>query len=165
MQVTAIDCGLRWCGVATSVDDILIDARLIANPETKDRGILAWVSMAKTVLADREVRYSRGLVLEVMHHRQKNSRGDGADLLEVNGVVGALASAFRGDHLYGLYPHDWLLIKKEVMWKERVCPRLSAKERAAIKLPCASKAHNVKDAIGILLKHLGRLEPKRIIYR
>lgn len=163
MKILTVDCGLRWCGTALSDRGVLVDARLLENPEREDRGALTWLNMAKAVRAT--YRSVDMLCLEIMHHRQANSRGDGADLLEVNGVAGALVGLFADAKLSFYYPHEWTQLKKEVMWKSRVEPRLTAKEKAAIKLPAKSKAHNVKDAIGILLKRLGRLEPKRIIYR
>jgi len=64
------------------------------------------------------------------------------------------------------YPRDW---KGTADADEVVIPliqsRITEIERSRVQLPSASLAHNVWDGVGVGLKLLGRLEPRRVFHR
>ena len=161
--MVAIDPGLRHCGVAVSLDGNLVACALIANPDKRGRNAEAWSSMAKAVRAwallhgpfDR-ARSETPQVYQPGHHGGK--RIDPGDLLQLQGVVGALSMAFDG--LETVQPYQWKgQLPKEVC-VGRVRARLSPEELAILDgCGCApSLQHNVADAVGILLDALGRFK-------
>jgi hypothetical protein len=86
------------------------------------------------------------------------SRGDTRDLLDLSAITGALCYAFGSARPTVYLPAEWKgQCPTDVIWG-RCEKRLSAEEQAAITWPPAkSLRHNCYDAIGIGLKHLGRL--------
>jgi hypothetical protein len=84
-------------------------------------------------------------------------KGDGNDLLKVARIAGLLTAPFSEDRVRLVYPRTWKgNVPKEVML-DRILEKLSETEKARLpKLP-KGKFHNVIDAIGIGLHHLGRL--------
>lgn len=79
-------------------------------------------------------------------------------------VVGALAGYSPLTTLLVQYfPRDWKgTVDPDEVMIPRIQARLTPEERVCLE-PCAeSLMHNVWDGIGVGLKYLGRLEPKRV---
>jgi hypothetical protein len=89
--------------------------------------------------------------------------GDPDDLLQLAGVVGAIASlGFRGS-VDGVAPREWKGTIKPDIVIARVQAILTPEETARVELPTAKGLqHNVWDAVGIGLYTVGRYPPKRI---
>jgi len=110
-----------------------------------------------------ELRKPELLVTEfVSEYPQVYARGPGdpADLIELAGVVGAVGYAIRSMKSSSYLPRSWKgQVPKDVMCA-RIEGRLSPEEKAAIR-PCpTSLRHNVLDAIGVGLFHIGRLRAR-----
>lgn len=161
----AIDPGLRELGMAVFVGDELTYACLVRSPckpPVKDG--TAWVAMAREALKafvnspiKDEVR-TDVLVSEVPQIYWQSSRGGNSDsLLQLCGVVGAVAHAIPHGAFKAYRPREWKgNVKAEVML-DRIAAKLTPAELATIAKCPQSLRHNVIDAIGIGLKYLGRL--------
>ena len=149
---TAVDGGLRGCGCAVFRDGTLQSAWYKPNPARTGRGPKAWNAMAKAFLGATD----HVVVVEYMQiYRGAKQKGDPNDVAEVNGVVGAICGAHES--ATGYLPRQWKgQVPKKIMGK-RILSKLSAAEKKCIQKCPASLKHNVVDAIGIGLFHLGRL--------
>ncbi len=116
--------------------------------------------------------YDDNLLIEVPRiYQGSKQKGDPDDILQVAGVVGAISAIGTWGTVRGIHPRDWKgTINPEVMieriqWldpREKKRPRLTHAEFDTIERPRAvSLEHNMWDAIGIGLHHLGRLAPNR----
>lgn len=151
---TAIDPGLRGCGVAQFDHGRLSWACYIRNPMTEGRGPTAHAKVAHEVWLFCPTAH---LIIEfprIYPHGPRDRRSDPNDLLDVAGVAGACAALY--EHITWVFPQQWKgQVPKEVM-NARVMKRLSPEELAAVK-SVGALDHNTYDAIGIGLHHLGRL--------
>jgi len=86
------------------------------------------------------------------------------NLLTLALVDGALMGLFRQEAILYL-PHAWKGSVDPDECVKRVKARLSAVETACVVLPAKSLAHNLWDAVGIGLFHLGRFNPRRVYER
>jgi hypothetical protein len=162
-----VDPGLRGCGCAVFADGALVRAAYVPSPEQSARGPVAWLAMSEavTVWYGQLVRFPSELLLEVMriYPRSDQQKGDPNDLLELNGVQGAIAANIKPERLLGYFPHDWKgSIPKDKLAK-RIRLALTETERNNI-ISVGAKDHNTIDAIGIGLHRLGRLN-RRVIAR
>lgn len=145
----SIDPGLRGCGVALWEGGVLVRAFYAANPDKKSRGAVAWVSMAREVKRLLGLTRAKQLVIEQMQ-AYTGGKIDRNDILEVNGVVGAIAGALELANYYSCYPKTWNGgRKKEVTAANTKQAKESQVPRGRIELPSKSLEHNVYDAIGI----------------
>jgi hypothetical protein len=161
----AIDPGLRWCGVALGQGTELVSCALIKNPEMHSRDGMAWAKMAQAVKAWVDTQpQPQHIVCETPmqympgHHGGK--RVDPADILQIQGVVGALAGVLSMAPFQTIYPYQWKgQLPKDVCFN-RIKSRLSVEEMAILEgAPCAkSLQHNVGDAIGIWLDSVKRFK-------
>ncbi len=163
MKVTiAVDPGLRVCGVAYFEDSVLKGAFLAKNPLDKERFPPAWYAMATAVdngLDRYALESPDELVLEVPQVYRGAYGPNPLDLIEVAGVVGAVAATVGGKALIGYYPREWKRQEDKADHHKRVLGELAEAEQAAIEACPAYLAHNVYDAIGLGLFRLGRLLP------
>lgn len=161
-RTLAIDPGLRFCGVAVGEGDKLIACALVQNPEKKGRNGIAWGSMARSLKEwsdtyapfDR-VRCETPMQYQFGHHGGKKVDPD--DILQIQGVVGAISALYI---IETLYPYQWKgQLPKDVGYN-RVRSKLSAEELAILdEAKCAdSKRHNIGDAVGIFLNGIGRFK-------
>lgn len=161
MRTIAIDPGLRNCGVAIGENGQLIACALVSNPDKKSRNAAAWSAMALAVKAwaDNHGPFAVAVSETPMQYlpgHLKGKRVDPDDLLQLQGVVGALSMAFPG--LKTIQPYQWKRqLPKDVCFT-RIKSRLSPEESAHLSdCKCApSLLHNVGDAIGIYLDSVGR---------
>jgi hypothetical protein len=167
MKILTIDPGLRWCGVAVGdiKSKVLTDCALIKNPETKARDGSAWSGMAQAVKAWADARgpfeqivCETPMQYQAGHHGGK--RVDPDDILQLQGVVGALAGLLSTNKvsLRTIYPYVWKgQLPKEVCYN-RIKSRLTDTELGLLKnAKCAeSLRHNIGDAVGIYLVAVDR---------
>lgn len=166
-----IDPGLRACGCALFAGrtGILLHAGLPQNPIKRERGPVAWHGMARAVLcwyvstacsAPTHVRIEG----QVVDSRTPNAN----DMLEVSGVAGACAALWLDAKVSspGAPEHWKSSIDKKAM-TARIQSRLdeSPDELGRLDPVSADLRHNMLDAVGIGLKHFGRLEPRKVIAR
>lgn len=166
-MIIAVDPGLRVCGVSIFNEKRLIRA-FLAHGAEKGNGPKAWAEMAlgvmsQVVLSTAFKNPGVALVLEGQKvYQGGKQKGDPADLLELAGVCGYLASYFPV--VVRVFPHEWKGQMTKATTEGRVYDRLDETERGAIEVHGA-KTHNVLDAIGLGLFYCGRFEPKRVIHR
>ena len=160
-MLITIDPGLRHCGCALWKEDGTLDsAELVKSRERTARGPVAWKAMADQVFVRYAGHVSRVVVEcpRIYPHTDQH-KGDLNDLIELAGVVGALASVFDVNVTH-VYPADWKgQVPKEIM-NERCLFTLSQAER----LQLLHKDHNTLDAVGIGLHAHGRIG-KRQVFR
>ena len=167
-HLLAVDAGLRGAGTALFNDcGGLVRAAYVRNPDKTGTGVHAWGALANAVY---EWVGLRGPVaIETMRHRPGREKGNPQNILEVQGVAAAIAftccsyDAAGKSVIAGYEPQVWKgTVKKDVMLK-RIFGRLSATEAEVLPEVSASLLHNVLDACGIGLYHLGRLTPARVV--
>ena len=165
----AIDPGIRGCGCAVFRENELIDAAYVTNPEKTGHLTAECVSMARAVrhFVFEAIGLPAALtvVLEWPRAYQPGKQtGDQNDLLPLAGVDGAIA-ALLGGAIITVHPDAWKgQVPKDVM-NARVLERLTAIECARLprKPRARTYSHDMLDAVGVGLHHLGRLERKRVI--
>lgn len=153
-HLVAIDPGLRHCGVALFVVHEAPRAALVRNSELEARGPLTHLRMAEAV--SKQLRAwgvpfaSMRLAIEFprIYPQSDQQKGDLNDIVELGGVVSAIVSWLAVEDVQVLYPQDWKAQVPKKLMTERI------KKRAAW---CASKDHNVLDAVGIGLFALGEM--------
>jgi len=181
----ALDPGIRGCGVAEFGEHYLLRAAYIPNPIRKGNGLDAVVDMAAAVY--RWAGMPQTFVAEwPQSYGPAQQKGDQADLFPLAGIDGALAAMMawsRPLEVKRYLPHEWKgTINPDVMIS-RIRHRLTPGEFSVIQFPgntcsdcrdrlapipcCKSTcpAHNVFDAVGLGLFHLGRFEKRRVIAR
>jgi hypothetical protein len=165
-QMIAIDPGLRGSGVAVFNEQTkqLLKAKYVKNPAITDRGPACWVRMAQAINGWLEYDGSQQIIIEYQRLRIGREKGDPNNMMELQGVVGAISGLFYEWPPVAYFPEQWKgTIKKEVM-TQRILNRLTPEELLVIG-PLNSKSHNTIDAVGIGLYHLGRLKHERTINR
>jgi hypothetical protein len=149
--LVSIDPGLQVCGLAAWQDGALVRARLVKNPRDDWTGMLGAV--------DEEINRWAGLddeiIIELPQVYQRiKSKGDPNDLVRIAVLVGAIV-ARRTHKLY--LPAEWKGQTPKDVTELRARKRLSEEELAHVELPTAKGlTHNVWDAVGLGLRHLGR---------
>lgn len=161
----AVDPGLRVCGLALFEQDTLYRAWLSRNPLRTERGPEAWEAMARAALNDfishtpRRGRVPKRLVVEVPQvYWRAGQGGRAADLIELAGVVGAVAATLPVMTRVHYLPRQWKGQVPKNVHNKRIMKRLRDGEPERILRPsAASLMHNVVDSIGLGLKQLGRM--------
>lgn len=160
-DLLAIDPGLRHCGVASFRQGRLVGAALVQGaPE--GRGWPAWITMTEAIELAVADRIAPGAVL-VLERPQVYavgmSKGDPDDLLELTGIVGAVAARLeaQGAHVTLYKPREWKGQVPKAVHNERVRSHLDPEELRILD-GCGARSliHNVTDAVGIGLFHLRR---------
>lgn len=161
----AVDPGLRQCGVALFEGPALVAAWLARNCTKTERGPTAWTTMGESVLESWLRRTPRrGLVLDqlVVEVPQvywgKRGGGKAADLIELAGVVGAVAVSMPVRTRKHFLPREWKGQTPKPVHNRRVLKRLDVEESLAFdKAIPKSLLNNAIDAVGLGLFHLGRM--------
>lgn len=152
MLLASIDPGLRKCGVAVWEDGKLVRAELVRGIKNVE-GPWTWRSMAEAVRKYAGHVDSVAIELPQVYRPQKIPS---ADLIQLTAVVGAICQELYAGFCVAYLPREWKGSVPKEITELRAKSRLSATELASIRLPCASDANNVWDAIGIGLFHLKR---------
>lgn len=165
----AVDPGIRHCGCAVFKDGILVRCWLAENSLTRGNGFHEMVSMARAVQVGAPLP-DRGGNEVAIEHMQAYGAGKGGgptkDLFPLVGVGAAVAALLPEALAYTYLPREW----KGALSKDRHQPRILAALKDCekpivdgMREVVGAKAHNVIDAVGIGLHHLGRLKPKRAL--
>lgn len=158
--LVAVDPGLRELGLALFHGQTLVACHLVRSPERTVRGPVAWRAMAKAVVEALGGPRPEGVVVTEypQAYRAQHQKGDQADLIELAGAVGAVSYALGAERLVGYLPREWKgQVPKEVH-NRRIRSKLTDAELAVLTaIRAGALEHNVVDAIGIGLVHLGRL--------
>jgi RNase H-fold protein (predicted Holliday junction resolvase) len=146
-MLISIDPGLRMCGLARWEKGTLTRALLVRG-EKKERGPVAWRSMAQAVI--REAPEASRVVIEMpQFYTDRFRKGRPEDIAELAAVVGAISSSFSVP-VTAVLPRTWKGQSPKDVTKERCLRSLTQLELDAIDLPAAkSLEHNVYDAIGL----------------
>jgi hypothetical protein len=168
----SVDPGIRGTGLAvfSGDDHRLFEATYLESPCTRGSGaaeagtmaswVRGWITYDPTELA---LEWPRIYASRI---RAGDSPGDPNDLLALSGVDAALAALFWPAPATSYAPSDWKGQLTKEACHARIMTRLDSSEARIVSAATAlakSKAHNVLDAIGIGLHHLGRLARKRVI--
>lgn len=172
-RVLAVDPGARGCGCALFQDKRLVRAAYVSNPceVTADEGRAAAAGAMAAAVASWLGCYIDALAVEwprvyATSIRRGTSHADPNDLLPLAGVDAALAALVAPNTCASYCPSEWKGQVPKDTYALRILDRLDASELAiveAVSDSCKSKAHNVVDAVGIGLHHLGRLARRRVL--
>lgn len=167
----ALDPGIRGAGVAIFVDGQLTRCAYVKNEMKKGSGPAECVTMADAVdewISGKEI---DEVIVEWPRVYQRGggrTKGDPNDLLALVGVDCALVAFLMPNDVSHVEPSQWKgQMTKEVV-EVRVRSRLAPSEMIALDegaREAKSMAHNMVDAVGIGLHHLGRFERFRVIAR
>ena len=86
----------------------------------------------------------------------RDKKSDPNDLIDLAGVVGALAGKLSGTVEWSPVPREWKGQTPKIVTQARVKKRLSPEEWARVDWPIPSLCHNVYDAIHLGLVYLER---------
>lgn len=178
MLLLSVDPGVRACGCALFFEERLVAAKLVVNPVARGQDVASAAMMAEvveswasaTASALRVSSFTKHVVIECPTVRKAgDQKGDqNTSIVPLTLVVGAIAGRLYLDWTaFQYFPRDWKgTVNPDVFIAERIIPMLSGVERERVKLPSAeSLQHNVWDGVGVGLKYLGRLEPRRIFHK
>lgn len=165
----AVDPGIRGCGVAVFEATKLVHASYVRNPVREGTGAGPAASMASWIVGSTSAWKPNALALEwprvyARMIREGKSKGDPNDLLGLAAIDAAVAALLAPAIATCYAPSDWkgqmtkeachLRIQKRLVDREAFVAAEGASEAGAL-------AHNMWDAVGIGLHHLGRLAPIR----
>lgn len=161
----AIDPGLRACGLAVfGANGRLLHAGLYRGAAA-GRGPDVWCRMADAVTAWTCLGPNTVLVIERPQvYRAGVSKGDPDDLLELTGVVGAIARDVHriGGEVVAYKPREWKGQVPKDVHNTRTMARLTVPERAIVtEAAPRSLVHNVIDAVGLGLFELAKRGTRR----
>jgi hypothetical protein len=165
MILLAVDPSISCSGVAVFVNGKLHRAEAVKVP-AKDTLINRIYHMSNAIY---ETHYAPHLVVLEWPQVYTHGPNDRNDLLGLAGVCGGVASLFAADGtaLLTYLPREWVAnLKKSKKGDPRKSPRglyigrrLDETEQNVWR---GVKSHDVVDAIGIGLHHLGRMQRKRV---
>ncbi len=176
------DPGIRVCGCAISVGSRLYAADYVKNPVEKGNDIAAIVGMgraaalwfAKHCPPGRqydEFVFEYPRMLDPSHQKGSKQKIDLNDLPPLVGVDAAIAMAFpylATSQFHTYFPNEWKNQVEKLLMNKRVWAQLGEEERARVVRHSKGEPggkigldHNTLDAVGIVLKHIGRLERYR----
>jgi hypothetical protein len=148
-HLVSLDPGLRGCGVAWwHANGSLAHVAYLRNPVKKGDGPGAWMGYDSVVLYDNRPDYFISEVPQV--YRAGASKGDPDDLIQLAGVVGVFAQAFRATTHFGVKPREWKGQVPKDVHHARLVKTLTPEELAMVEAAAPpSLRHNVLDAVGI----------------
>jgi hypothetical protein len=164
MYTLSIDPGLRGCGAAMASGSVVTAAKYVIG--SNGQRACAWKAMALGVRAwalghapicDIDLVIELPQVYAASHQTRKKSGTNPNDLIELAATVGAICN-FPWERATVYLPAEWKgQVPKEIM-HDRARGRLTPLEFDIIQrsLPRAGLAHNVWDAVTMLMKHVGR---------
>lgn len=168
MNLLALDPGIRGCGVAFFQDGELQTGMYVPNPAARGNGpeeVRQMVAAVKYYLLPRCTLGLDELVIEWPQVYSTSRGKDPNDLLPLVGIGCGLACVFPRAYAVRYLPREWKsTMAKGAAFEKRVLDRLGTDERQFISGP-RSLLHNVYDAIGLGLFHLGRFKPARVFAR
>ncbi len=164
--LVALDPGIRGCGVACFTDGVLDRAGYVKSPARSGNSAAECIAMARAVESFYEGEASEVAVEWPQVYASTRDK-DPNDLLALCGVDTACAVVLAPNGRVVTYrPREWKGQLKKEACHFRLRSRLSPEEAlvlAEAETLAKSMAHNMLDAVGIGLHHLGRLAPRRVI--
>lgn len=167
VKLVSVDPGIRGCGVAAFEDGFLVAAAFVVASRSKDSRASGAATTARAVVEWLIGRGADELAVEwprvyATAIRRGDSKADPNDLLPLAGVDAAIASILGGVPVYSYVPSEWKGQMPKDVCQRRVKTRLSlAESHIAETATSGASGHNVWDAVGIGLHHLGRFAPQR----
>ncbi len=163
-RLLSIDPGIRGCGAALFVDSELAKAGYVKNSVLKGDDPAAILGMALELMTWATGSPFGGvgeLVIEWPQIYQSRRIGPNPnDLLPLAGIGCALAAYLELHGATTRYlPRTWRGNKPKEEVGEKILGRLSEDEKATVK-NAGARHHNVIDAIGLGLYHIGRFSPR-----
>ncbi len=160
-KIVSVDPGLAKVAFASWDPETgqLLEAGLVVHKhEIATERVQKWKDMAWwTCMVAGLDRCDIDLVIEVPQVYAGARDEDPNDLIDLAGVVGAIASSIiLGSVQWSPLPREWKGQIPKKVTKQRVDKRLSDAEKALIKWPSASLAHNVYDALHLGIVYLER---------
>jgi hypothetical protein len=148
-MILSFDPGLRKAGCALwDFDGNLVRAWTVRQRNRKLTDLPAWTRLVGQIKLESPVKV---LVSEMAQIYARNRRTNPEGLLQITGVIGALAWRFRDAELYCYRPREWKgQIPKGVM-QARLESALSREELGRVE---KGATHDTWDAIGIGVFHL-----------
>lgn len=168
-MLLALDPGIRGCGVALFREKTLVKAAYVKNAEREGNRASAKATMAREVVwwvTDSEADYrdiSVAYELMVSRYSRQQQKGDQNDLIALAEIAGRVCGFCRCVGV-DYKPEEWKGQMDKAAAHKRIDERLTPAEKAVI-VTAGSLTHNVLDAIGIGLHHLGRFAPKKVYPR
>lgn len=178
--IGTLDPGIRDCGIALLHGQNVQWGKLVRNPVREGNDYAACRSMALAVfvifprLDELVIEFPRIYTAGKQVKRDSEGRArstDPNDLLPLVGVGAALAALMPDTRVITRYPDEWKGQMGKIPMNIRAMGRLSADERKLVEAKDPDpakphdKGHNVWDAVGIGLHHVGRLDRVRIYPR
>lgn len=161
-NLVAIDPGIRGCGIAKFVHGSLQRAGYIPNPSKKGNGPAEVRSMVYALFGAVAI---DEIAIEWPQVYSTQRGSDPNDLLPLVGIGCGFAVQHPTAEVFRYLPREWKAsMPKGTAFEERILKILDETERDTITGP-PSLLHNVYDAVGIGLYHLGRFKPTRVIAR
>lgn len=144
-------------------DKTLTAAAYVKSREQTVRGPQAWLAVGDAV-AEFVFRFGVPdvLVVEVPQvYLQKYWKGDPANLIELAGVDGVLASACCATKTVAYLPRQWKGQQSKEAHQPLIEAALTPEETACLPQLPEYIRHNMIDAVGLGLFYFGRISPKR----
>lgn len=173
--IGALDPGIRDCGIALLHGQTVQWGKLVRNPmrSGNDYEACRFMAMAVCVYMPRlDVLVIEWPRVYTAGKQVKDGHGtDPNDLLPLVGVGAAVAALFPDAKIVRRYPDEWKMQVEKIAMNIRVCGRLTPEERKTVEANDPNpekphdKGHNIWDAVGLGLHHVGRLERVRVIAR
>ena len=170
-----IDPGIRGSGASIFRGTAVYRAAYVPNPARHGNGVEEVRAMARAIQGwwyangvdvPEHFGCERPQIYTQSKQRVKGRATDPNDLPPLYGIDCAVAALFPGTPCYAYWPRDWKGTLDGDAMIERIKTRVSSYELSCIDLSCGPNVeHNIWDAIGIGMKHVGRLERKRVIAR
>jgi hypothetical protein len=178
--IGSLDPGIRDCGLGLFYGQTVQWSKLVKNPKRSGNDYAACRSMAlavsivfprlDTLIIEFPRIYTAGKQVKKDDDGRARSTNPN-DLLPLVGVGAAVAALLPDTEIVSLYPDEWKGQVAKIAMNIRARGRLSEAERKTVEArdpdPARphDKGHNVWDAVGIGLHHVGRLDRVRIIAR
>lgn len=156
MITAALDPGLRAAGLAIFRYQTLAVGTLVRSPLDKIRDGEAWAAMGRAVAVELSGWTIDHFVAEIPQV-YRGFKADPDDLIQLAGVVGAVAHVVGAPRVTCYRPRQWKKSVPKDVFCARIESRLSLEEVSRIRACPASLRHNVIDAVGLGLVALGRL--------
>jgi hypothetical protein len=156
MRLLSIDPGLHGLGCGLFEDGVLLVGWYAACPGI-GRGPARWRAVVEAGLEPVRGYHLDTVVVEQMQVYHRATREDPADLLEVQGVAGAIAGwVAPGTELVGYLPRVWKGAVPQLTYANRVDAYLRHRGWADALLACpVRRRHDMLHGVGIGLHHLG----------